>query len=137
MSLLKWFRPEINGTGYKIVAGSFIPDGTNNPTTKYGTGFSVVWTSTGVWTVTITDTAFANYVSIVVTGQYATAENDAHQFLVGGISTSARTFAIKHVGSADVANTDLAAANIATSGTANKINFIVVIAESDVIGAGV
>lgn len=118
------------------IAGSFIPNGSSAITTKYGSGFSVVRTSTGLYTVTL-DVPFTNFVSIVVSGQFASAEADAHQFLVGGISITSKTFAIKHVTSADVSTTDLAAGDISASGTANKINFICVVATSDVPGAGI
>jgi hypothetical protein len=56
---------------------------------------------------------------------------------VGDCSITARTFQIKHLTSADTTTADLAAADITTSGIANKVHFICVVAESDIPGAGV
>jgi hypothetical protein len=127
-----WF----SGSMQRWIAGSFVPDTANDPTTVYGRGFTVTRSGSGEWTVTL-DKKFENFISIVVTGQLASSNADAHQYLVGDISVANRTFEIKHVTAADVSTTDLAAADVATSGTANKVNFICVVATSDVAGAGV
>lgn len=136
MTLRKTYPARMAGAAHRIIAGSFIPNGSSTISTKYGYGFSVAYTATGTYTVTL-DAPFSNYVSIVVTGQFATSEADSHQFLVGTCSVTNKTFVIKHVTSTDVSTTDLAAADISTSGTANKINFICIVAQSDIPGAGV
>lgn len=131
-----WNDIQCHGRTHQLIAGSFIPNNASDPATTYGTGFTVTRTGTGVWKVTLSE-AFADFVSIVVTGQYASAEADAHQFLVGDISITNKTFEIKHVGSADVSGTDLAAADITASTTARKVNFMCVVAQMDIPGAGV
>lgn len=136
MTIHKTFKLNSSGNGYRVVAGSFIPNGSSAIATKYGFGYSVSRTGVGVYRVTI-DAPFSNFVSIVATGQFASSEADGHQFLIGDISITSKTFVIKHVSSTDVSSTDLAAADISTSGTANKVNFICVVAQSDVPGAGV
>lgn len=138
MTARKSYRAAFSSSNLEFIVGSFIPNGASTIATKYGVGFSVAWLSTGAWTVTLDD-VFADFVSITVTGQFATSNADAHQFLVGDISrtSTTRSFVIKHVTAADVSTTDLAAADISTSGTANKINFICAVATADVPGAGV
>ena len=129
------------GAAQTIIAGSFIPNGSSAISTTRGTGlfgfgFTVARTGTGKYKVTL-DRSFANFVSIVVGGQFASADGNAHQFLVGDQSVTNKTFEIMHLTSADVSTTNLAAADISTSGTANKVHFICVVADSDVPGAGV
>jgi hypothetical protein len=112
-----------------IVAGSFIPNGSGTIATKYGKGFTVSRASTGIFTVTF-DQPFRDFVSLTVTGQFASSDDDGHQFQIGDISVANKTFKILHLKSTDVSSTDIALADISTSGTANKINFIAVLAEA-------
>jgi hypothetical protein len=136
MTIRKLHKLTSPGIGYCVVAGSFIPAGTGAIVTKFGTGFSVARTGVGRYRVTL-DQPFADFVSLVVGAQFASANNDGHQVTPGDISIVNRTFEIQHLSSTDVSATDIAAADIATSGTANKVHFIAVIALSDVPGAGV
>lgn len=136
MALRNWQPATVAGVQHQIIAGSFIPNGSSAIATTYGVGFTVARTGTGEYTVTLSE-PFANYVSIQVTGQFASSNTDLHQFLVGDISVTNRTFEIQHLSSTDVSTTDIAAADISTSTTANKINFLVVVARTDIIGAGV
>ncbi len=136
MGARKENRAITSGSNQLTIDGSFIPNGSSAIATKYGYGFSVAYKSTGVWTVTLDD-VFKDFISLGAWGQFATSESDAHQYLIGDISIPNRTFDIKHVGSTDVSGTDLAAANISTSGTANKVNFRAVVALARVPGAGV
>lgn len=130
------FNGVFSGACQRLVAGSFIPAGAGAIVTKYGTGFTVARAGVGLYTVTL-DSPFAWIVCAQLQGQWATAEADAHQLLLGDMSGPSRTFQIKHVASTDVATADLAAADIATAGTANRIHFLVIVAESDVPGAGI
>ena len=130
------YHATFTGNCQRVVAGSFIPAGTGPIVTKYGVGFTVARAGVGLYTVTL-DAPFAWVVCASVQGQFAGAEADAHQFLLGDMNVANRTFQIKHVGSADVATADLAAADIATSGVLNRIHFLVIVAESDVPGAGI
>jgi hypothetical protein len=130
------YHATFTGNCQRVVAGSFIPAGTGPIVTKYGTGFTVARAGVGLYTVTL-DAPFAWIVAVLLNGQFAGAEADAHQFLLGDVNLANRTFQIKHVGSADVSGTDLAAADIATSGLLNRIHFLAIVAESDVPGAGI
>ena len=130
------FHATFSGACQRVVAGSFIPAGAGPIVTKYGTGFTVARAAQGVYTVTL-DAPFAWVVCAHLTGQWATAEGDAHQLLLGDMFGPNRTFQIKHLASTDVSTTDLAAAEIVTAGTANRIHFLVIVAESDVPGAGI
>lgn len=119
-----------------VIVGSFIPNGAGAIATKYGRGFTVARTSAGLWTVTL-QVPFTNFVSIVAGGQWASANADAHQYTIGDISIANKTFAIKHLASADVSTTNWVATDISTSGTANKVNFVCHVAMSKVPGAGI
>jgi hypothetical protein len=136
MTIRSWCDPQCAAVGQKEIHGSFIPNGSSAIATTYGVGFSVAWTSTGVWTVTLEE-GFADFLNIQLTGQWATADTRDHFLRVGGISVANKTFAIVHRDSADASATAPALANIATSGTANKIHFVVTVAQQDVPGAGV
>jgi hypothetical protein len=130
------FHATFTGACQRVVAGSFIPAGAGAIVTKYGTGFTVARAGVGLYTVTL-DAPFAWIVAVLLTPQFATTEGDAHQLLLGDTSIANRLFQIKHLGSADVSTTDLAAADVATAGTSNRIHFLAVVAESDVPGAGI
>lgn len=50
------FQPiHATGNGEVILSGSFAPDTANAPTTVYGTGFTVVRTSQGLFTITLSE----------------------------------------------------------------------------------
>lgn len=133
----KGYKLETTGIGHRLIPGSFIPDGSTTAiTTKYGTGYTVTRTGTGKYKVVL-DQSFANFVSITLTPQFASSNDDGHQLQVGDISITNRSFEIIHLTSTNVATNDIAVGDISTSGTANKINFLVVVALSDIPGAGV
>lgn len=136
MTIRSWHDDEVACVGERKLAGGFIPNGAGAIATQYGVGFSVAWTSTGVWTVTL-DEGFADFLNITLTGQWATADTRDHFLRVGGISIANKTFAIVHRDSADASATAPAVADIATSGTANKLHFVVTVARNDIPGSGV
>lgn len=138
MAIVPQFDAQTTGSNHLRIDGSFIPNGTNNTiATKFGTGFTVVRAGTaGVYTVTLSQ-KFANFVSINLTLQMATSDTQVRVLRVGDQSVSNKTFQIVHLASANTTTTHPLAADINTSGTANKIHFSVVVAMSDVPGAGV
>lgn len=136
MTIRKTYTAKASGNCQRWIAGSFIPNGSGTISTKYGHGFTVARSAAGTYTVTL-DAPFAQFVSITANCQFATADTDGHQVTVGTTSVSGKTFVIRHLASTDVSATDIAATDISTSGTANKIHFLCVVADSDVPGAGV
>lgn len=75
---------------YFEVSGSFAPNTATNPATatRYGAGFTVVHTSTGLFTITFTE-AFVEVISATCSLQLATA---ADQFAnIGVISVTNKT----------------------------------------------
>jgi hypothetical protein len=103
--------------GHVIVAGSFAPNGSSalDATKVYGKGFSVAYTSTGLYTVTFQD-LYPQLLSAVATLQLAT---DADQVVkVGTYSASAGTLVLTAWDISSAAVADIAAnAN-------NRINFV-------------
>lgn len=136
MTILKQRNVTSPGVNHVLIAGSFIPNGSGAIATQYGRGFSVTRTSTGLYKVTLSQ-SFANFVSIVVTGQFASNITATHVFTVGGISIANKTFEILHLEAADTGADEPKVADISTSTTVNKINFMCVVALSDIPGAGV
>ena len=136
MPLKQWFMARIAGTGHRIVAGSFIPNGTGAITSLFGAGFTVARQGVGVYRVTLND-PFSDFVAVGVTGKFASNEAAKHSFTAGDQSITGKWFEVVHQSSADVSGTNFAAADITASGVVNKVNFVAVVARSDVIGAGV
>ena len=115
--------------------GMFVPNGSSDPTTVRGSFFTVTHVSTGVWRVTLSYPV-QHFESIVVTGQFATADTDTHLFRVGDVSTSGHYFEVVHMSSSATNTTTPVAADITASGTARRINFRVVTIASAVPGSG-
>lgn len=136
MAIRSWNQPECAGVGHREICGSFIPNGASAVATVYGVGFSVARANTGVWTVTLEE-GFADFVSIDVGVQVATADTQARLVRVGDQSVANKTFDIVHLAGAAVQTNHPVAADISTSGVANKIHFRCVVAKQDVPGAGV
>lgn len=131
-----WEPAFTHGKYHRTIYGSFIPNGTGAISTTYGTGFTVARADVGEYTVTL-DEPFADYVYLDASAQFATANADVHDVRIGDISIANRTFQIVHLESDDTTTDHPAAADIATSGTANKINFVAVVALESIPGSGV
>lgn len=130
MTIRSWHQDEVNSVGQRVIRGSFCPNGSSAPTVLYGVGYTVVRTSTGVWTVTL-DEGFADFIDIQVSSQLATATLTPALVRVGGISTTNKTFAIVNAtrtGTYQVSTTlaDVSAASSAycVAGAAGVINKI-------------
>ena len=110
-----------------MVVGSFAPDGANAPTALLGAGFSVVWTSTGLFTVTFQEKYFS-LMSATATLQLATADDKFIQVgtYTAPTSTTAATLVLSVWDVSGAALTDVAAnAN-------NRVNFSVVFSDTSV-----
>jgi hypothetical protein len=120
------------GNGIEIVAGSFAPDTANAPTALKGRGFTVARTSTGLFTVTLTN-RFAGLVSMSLGLQLASGDDKILQIGTVTISHAAAcTFQIRCWDISAAAVADIAAnAN-------NRVNFIAVLKRNDVVdGTGI
>lgn len=110
------------GKNRVVISGSFETNGSSNPpaATIYGKGFSVVRTSTGLYTLTVND-AYGQLDCIHATLQLATA---ADQFCsAGAVSLTNKTavittWDISGTGVADIANDAVT--------HMNRVNFILV-----------
>lgn len=80
-------------TGVQVIEGSFGPNGSSaiDQTKVKGHGFSVVYTSTGLFTITLTEKVLS-LVDAQVTLQLASAA--AVRVLIGAVSLSAKTVQI-------------------------------------------
>lgn len=78
----------------RIIAGSFAPNGSSaiDATTRLGLGFTVAYTSTGLYTITFTD-SFSHLLSATATSQLTTGADTFLQ--VGVYSASAKTLQIR------------------------------------------
>jgi hypothetical protein len=108
------------GKGQLDVAGSFAPNGGSNPVAASNKGSllaSVVWTSTGTWTVTLRCRA-KDVIKIDAGAQINSAANVNTSMQIGAVSSLAPvTFVIRN-------NPGGAVADIAADAS-NRINFTV------------
>jgi hypothetical protein len=135
MAYSKTYTPKVTSAAQRVISGSFAPDGANAPTTVKGDGFTVAWSATGIHLITV-EQPVVDFVSIVPSLQIASADGSTHQVTVGAVSASGRTFQICHKAAADEAATEAALADLTAAAT-TRINFVCVVAESDVPGAAV
>ena len=104
------------GKGYTVISGSFAPDSANTPTAVKGAGFTVVWTSTGTFTITF-DEKYYDLISANATLQLASADDKFVQ--VGTYTAASKTLVIRcldnNAGTISVADI--------TANANNRINF--------------
>lgn len=134
MSIRKWFGIKNSGNGHVIVAGSFEPDGTNDPTSVRGEGFTVTRQSTGEYRVTF-DQPYQQVVSMVVTSQHSSASTDKPIVRLGTSLPASKYIDIVYLETADTSTTDMAQAD--TNVSTDRINFIAVLAQKNIPGAGI
>lgn len=120
----------------RVIRGSFIPNGSGAVGTVYGAGFTVSRTGVGTFLVTLDD-PFADFLKVSANVQVASADTTVRDVRIGDISITNKTFVIKHLASADTTTTHPVAADISTSGTANKIHFECVVITEDIPGSGI
>lgn len=107
----------------KIMAGSFAPAGSGVPTDVKGRGFTVVRTSTGLFTVTLSNT-FIQLLDGQVSLQLASADDKFAQ--LGAVDLAAKTVQIRIWDISAAAVADVAAnAN-------NRVNFALALRNSTV-----
>lgn len=125
---LKTFSPDC-----ALIAGSFVPNGTSDPTSYTDTGSGVTDVTynaaTGKWLVTI-NVDHASIVSVI-----AAAEDNAAQTVSFEVRVATRTngtsFEVWGQSSSDVSATNYAATN-----TIDRINWVAVLNLTDVAGNG-
>lgn len=118
------FESRCATSGCTTMFGSFRPNGSSAVSSTYNLGghFSVVRTSQGLFTLTLTDPAMS-FIAVIATLQLATAA--ARYIQVGAVSASAKTIQIRVVdGSGSVQDV--------ASDADNKICFIVVLKDRTV-----
>ncbi len=104
-----------SSTGAADVNGVLTPSA-NTPTALKGLGFSVAWTSPGLYTVTFSD-GFNSLISVKAMLQLATADDKLVQ--VGNVDISAKTVQIRVLDKSTGTTLDLAAAD-----ANNRIHFV-------------
>jgi len=116
-----WSEVRALAKGLVYIEGSFAPDTANAPTALKGVGFTVVHTSTGIFTVTL-DSVYPSIINATATLQLATAADKVA--IVGTIDAAAKTVVIFTLAAGSLA--DIAAnAN-------NRVNFTIVCKNSSV-----
>ncbi len=110
-------RLELQGEGRVLVCGSFAPNGSSAlvATSTYGNGFTVAYTSTGLYTVTLND-AYAALESWWVDKALTTGDDAIVQVGIVDVVT-AKTVQIRNWDIGDAAVKDVAAA------AGNRISF--------------
>ena len=115
------------GKRFVIVAGSFAPNGDSAiaATSNKGKGFTVAYTSTGLYTITFTD-KWTDLVSFTVTKQVATGDDTFLQ--AGTYDASARTITIRNWDVSQPGVLDIAAnAN-------NRVHFCAIFRNTSIAG---
>lgn len=113
------------GPGLVMVAGSFQINGGSAPLAVKGKGFTVAFTSTGTWTVTLANAKSCKaIVSTLATMAINSAANVDVYAQMGACSASAGTFVIR-VMTATVATTP-------ATDVSNRVNFMFILATSSI-----
>ncbi len=115
--------PKVIGQEVVIIAGSFEPNGSSaiTATTRTGRGWSVAYTTTGVYTVTLTDTYNA-LISATVGLQRTTMTDQTAE--IGAVDLAAKTIILHAWDTSSAALADIAAAST------TKIHFMFVLSNS-------
>lgn len=113
------------GRNIHIVAGSFAPNGSSaiDATSNLGSGWSVAYTSTGLYTITFSN-KWNNLVSFTATIMLASGDDKHPQ--VGAYSAANRTITIRSWDASAAAVTDIAA------NADNRIHFLAVFSNTSV-----
>lgn len=126
MANRNFVQPQCLDKGVVILAGSFAPNGSSaiSATSNKGTGWSVAYTSTGLYTITLADT-YTSLISATLGLQLAAGADTIIQ--LGAIDvSSAKTIQVRAWDISDAAVADIAA------NAANRINFCLVLKNSSV-----
>jgi hypothetical protein len=110
------------GLGLEVIAGSFAPDTADPPETVRGGGFSVVRTSEGLFTVTLTN-RYAGLIAGIATLQHSAANSDLKVEL-GAVVCSHAAACTVQIRVVDISSA--AVADIAANAN-NRINFALIL----------
>ena len=119
-------RPRCLDKELVILAGSFAPNGSSavSAASNKGTGWSVAWTSTGLFTITLAD-SYPSLISATASLQLTSGDDKFLQF--GAIDVlSAKTLQIRVWDVSGTAVSDVAA------DAGNRINFTLILKNSSV-----
>lgn len=120
------------GREYKIIAGSFLPNGSGTISSSYtGVGFSVARTDVGLYTVTLED-AYVALVSSWLTKALGTPTGVGRLELGAVDVVTAKTIVIAHF--ADDGTSGVPAAADIAANAANRVHFGFILANSTVNG---
>lgn len=114
--------------GQAVIFGGFDFNGSDDPTTTYGKGFTVEHTSTGVWTVTLT-VPVSSFVSIVPVIAYSSTDDDFRSIRVGAVDAAAKTFELVLLSSDDT-STDHPARTSLVAASGRSCFFMAVVSRS-------
>lgn len=120
--------------GQRRIKGGFLFNGSSDPATTTGKGFTVAHASTGVWTVTL-DEAPQSYVDFSLTLNLPTGTLGHYEARIGDKSVANGTFDIEVLFSANTSTTHPVAADVAAA-TDTGIYFEVVVAKGSQVGNG-
>jgi hypothetical protein len=115
---------QVLGKGIKVVHGSFGPDTANAPGLVLGKGFTVARTSTGLFTITLTD-SYVSLISADCSLQLASADDKYVQFGAIDVKT-AKTVQIRVMDVSGAAVADVA------KDANNRIHFTLLLKNSSV-----
>ena len=107
----------------KIISGSFAPAGTGTPTAASGKGYSVAWSSTGSYTVTLED-SFPSCVCAIAKLQLASADDKFCQ--LGAIDVKTNKTVVINVWDKD----DAVVADVSADAN-NRVNFVLYLKNSE------
>lgn len=119
--------------GNKVIYGGFLCNGSSDPATTYGRGFTVARTATGVWTVTITE-PMSSFVCVLATLNMPDSATTTHEIRIGDKSAANGTFQITNQSTADSSTTDFALADVAAA-TDQAVYFLCIVSESGLVGS--
>lgn len=120
------------GREYKVIAGSFLPNGSSAISASYtGVGFSVARTDVGLYTVTLQD-AYQGMVAAVLQKALATPTGVGRLELGAVDVVTAKTIVIAHF--ADDGTSGVPAAADIAANAANRVHFLFILANSSVNG---
>jgi hypothetical protein len=130
MSALQLDLMRLPGNGIEVIAGSFAPDTANPPTAVRGRGFTVAYTSTGLWTVTLENKYNGLIAGMLTLGLAAAADQKLQFGTVTISSAAAATFQIRCVA--------VAALSQIAADANNRINFMLILKKNGIVdGTGI
>jgi uncharacterized membrane protein len=122
-----------NVQGLLVVTGSFVPNGTSDPTSYVisgGGAVTIAYSSTGTWTLTVKDNVYKILAAWAAPNDTTDAATVYHDAMATWVD-STQVVTVKHTRSSDLSTT-----NKALSNTCDRISFGIVAQLSSVPGDG-